>query len=522
MIPLTVGQALVTGLRARGVDTVFGIPGVHTIELYRGLAGSGLRHVTPRHEAGAGFMADGYARATGRPGVAFVITGPGLTNVLTPMAQARADSIPMLVVSGVNRVATFGLGHGYLHELPDQQATMATVALRSLRIESAEEAGPALDAAWQIFTGGRPGPVHIEVPLDVMQLPGVEQVPAQAAALPVATETALAAAAAQLDRAARIVIVAGGGAVRAESALRTLAERLDAPVILTVNGRGIMHGHPLVVAASPSLQAVRTAMAEADCVLAVGTEIGQTDFDMYATGSMPVMAGLIRVDVSATAVGSRDWAVGIVGDAAAVCAALANMAPVKSGDGAIRAASARTAAWNEIGEAMRAQVRIVEAIRDAKPRALIIGDSTQPVYAANLWYDHDGPGGWFNAATGYGALGYAIPAAIGASLGRPDVPVICLTGDGGAQFSLAEMMVAVQERLPVTFVVWNNHGYREIAEAMEGAGTEVIGCTPQPPDFSRLAMAFGMGHQAVAADPVAVEQAIQGGQGARIVEIVVA
>ena len=101
MTAMTVGQALVAGLRARGVDTVFGIPGVHTIELYRGLAGSGLRHVTPRHEAGAGFMADGYARATGRPGVAFVITGPGLTNALTPMAQARADSVPMLVVSGV-------------------------------------------------------------------------------------------------------------------------------------------------------------------------------------------------------------------------------------------------------------------------------------------------------------------------------------------------------------------------------------------------------------------------------------
>ena len=134
----TIGEQLVVELAARGVDTVFGIPGVHTVELYRGLAGSGIRHVTPRHEQGAGFMADGYARASGRPGVAFVITGPGLTNTLTAMAQARADSVPMLVVSGVNRVASLGKGLGHLHELPDQRAMMRTVALSSERIEKAQ------------------------------------------------------------------------------------------------------------------------------------------------------------------------------------------------------------------------------------------------------------------------------------------------------------------------------------------------------------------------------------------------
>ena len=125
----TVGEALVRALKDRGVKVVFGIPGVHTVELYRGLAGSGIRHVTPRHEQGAGFMADGYARVSGRPGVAFVITGPGLTNTLTPMAQARADSVPMLVVSGVNRRDTLGRGMGHLHELPDQRGMTALVAL---------------------------------------------------------------------------------------------------------------------------------------------------------------------------------------------------------------------------------------------------------------------------------------------------------------------------------------------------------------------------------------------------------
>ncbi len=118
----TVGERLVEGLAARGVEVVFGIPGVHTIELYRGLASGLVRHVTPRHEQGAGFMADGYARASGKPGVAFVITGPGVTNTLTAMAQAKADSVPILVISGVNRRASLGRGLGLLHELPDQAA----------------------------------------------------------------------------------------------------------------------------------------------------------------------------------------------------------------------------------------------------------------------------------------------------------------------------------------------------------------------------------------------------------------
>jgi len=140
----SIGEELVFQLAKRGVDTVFGIPGVHTIELYRGLAASGIRHVNPRHEQGAGFMADGYARASGRPGVAFVITGPGLTNTLTAMGQARADSVPMLVVSGVNTLPSLGKGLGHLHELPDQQALVGLVALRSDRVETSADLLPAL------------------------------------------------------------------------------------------------------------------------------------------------------------------------------------------------------------------------------------------------------------------------------------------------------------------------------------------------------------------------------------------
>ena len=122
----------------------------------------------------------------------------------------------------------------------------------------------------------------------------------------------------------------------------------------------------------------------------------------------------------------------------------------------------------------------------------MVGDSTQLIYAGNLYYDHDLPGGWFNAATGYGALGYGIPAAIGAALAKPDSPVICITGDGGAQFTLPELMVAAEEKLPIICVVWNNRGYREIATAMQEEGVAVIGCDPTPPDFGAIAEACGM------------------------------
>ncbi|WP_244447184.1 thiamine pyrophosphate-binding protein, partial [Hoeflea sp. BAL378] len=172
---VTVGEALVTLLEQAGVDTVFGIPGVHTIELYRGLAASSIRHVTPRHEQGAGFMADGYARVTGRPGVCFVITGPGLTNTLTAMAQARADSIPMLVISGVNATATLGKGLGHLHELPDQAGLAATVALWSHTLTDPAQLSAVLEQAFRVMTGGRPGPVHIEIPTNVMKLPAGDQ-----------------------------------------------------------------------------------------------------------------------------------------------------------------------------------------------------------------------------------------------------------------------------------------------------------------------------------------------------------
>ena len=526
----TLGEALVPLLEAHGVDTVFGIPGVHTVELYRGLARSNIRHVTPRHEQGAGFMADGYARVSGKPGVAFVITGPGLTNAMTAMAQARADSVPMLVVSGVNANATLGRGLGHLHELPDQQGTVATLALSSRRITTAGELPKAIADAFACFASARPGPVHIEIPLDVMKLSAEGLSPLLINARPpVADASQIAATAELIAGAGRPVVLAGGGARRAEAALKRLAELLDAPVVLTINARGLMHGHPLAVPASPSLKAVRKLLAEADLVVGVGTEFGPTDYDMYGDGGFRVPQNLVRIDIDARQLGRHPAAVPILSDAADALDRLAdglareNRATTGAEKGAARASAARHDARAELSPEMLVQIQAVETIRETLPGAIVIGDSTQPIYAANLYYDHDRPGGWFNAATGYGTLGYGPPAAIGAAIAAPRATVVSLSGDGGFQFSLPELGAAVDADARVIFIVWNNRGYREIETSMRDAGVEPVGVSPAPPDFVKIAEAYGIPAERLAS-PATLNDALRRARAADkpyLIEIVV-
>ncbi len=518
----TVGVRLIEGLAARGVNVVFGIPGVHTIELYRGLASGLVRHVTARHEQGAGFMADGHARVSGRPGVALVITGPGLTNALTAMAQAKADSVPVLVISGVNRRASLGKGLGLLHELPDQ-AAMVRALCPTETLLSAGDLGPALDRAFAAMTAARPGPAHLEIPTDVMGLPCGPLPPPAAANMAPLPLGRLRSAATRLNAAERVVILAGGGARRHAATLQALADALDAPVVQTVNARGAMHGHPLTVPASPSLDAVRGLIAAADQVLAVGTELGPTDYDMYVKGGFPDLSGMIRIDICADQLARHAASIPIRADAGAAMAALAPMVLRANRNGASRAEAARLAAQAEIATfypSMPDTLAMVEAIRTAIPQAIMVGDSTQPVYAANLYYDHDRAGGWFNAATGYGALGYGPGAAVGAAVATPGVPVVCLIGDGGLQFSPGELRTAVDERLPITFIVWNNRGFHEIAEAMRLAQTPVIGCTPSPLNLQAFAAACDLPFARVTQDPAALMRALlTPATGPRLIEV---
>ena len=520
---ITVGMRLIEGLAARGVEVVFGIPGVHTVEVYRGLSGSPVRHVTARHEQGCAFMADGYARVSGKPGVALVITGPGLTNALTAMAQAKADSVPILVISGVNRRASLGRGLGLLHELPDQ-AGLVRALCPTRQITGPQDVAPTLDWAFATMATGRPGPVHIEVPTDVMPmvcdaLPPPAPLPAKR--LPDAT--GLSGAVATLNAAKRVVILAGGGARGCDAVLTLLARRLDAPVVQTVNARGMMYGHVLGVPGSPSLAATRALIAAADQILAIGTEFGPTDYDMYVNDGFPDTAAMIRVDICADQLARHPCAHPLHGDADATMRLLLTQLTQKQGDGATRAAETRRLARLELADlsaTMPGQLDIVETIRSAVPGAMIVGDSTQPVYAANLYYDHDRAGGWFNAATGFGALGFAPGAAVGAALAAPGSPVVCLIGDGGLQFSPGELRTAVDEGLPITYIVWNNAAFREIADAMRGANTEVIGCAPSPLNMEPFAAACDLPFMSMPQDCETLHWALsQPHVGPRIIEI---
>jgi acetolactate synthase I/II/III large subunit len=509
----TVAQSLVDWLRSLGTEVVFGIPGVHTIELYRALPGSGLRHVTARHEAGAGFMADGYARVSGRFGVALVISGPGVTNILTPMAQARADSVRMLVISGVNARPTLGRGWGHLHELPDQLALTRTLG-PAFHIDAPDALPRILGEAAIALTRGRPGPVHLQIPLDLMDAPAPDAAPSVARAA--AVEPAdLERAREVLSRAQSPVILAGGGCRWAESELRACAERLDAPVVQTTNARGLMHGHPLCVPASPSLQPVRELIRDSDVILVAGSELGPTDFDMYACGGLPDLSAMIRIDRCAAQLARHAVALALQGDVRDLLPRLGvRREPSHGGE---RAAATRAAALASLSDALREDVELLNALRAACPGAIMVGDSTHVVYAGNLYFDHDRPGGWFNSATGYGALGFAPGAAVGAALAAPGVRVLCLVGDGGLMFSPGEVLTAVEEGLDVTFLVFNNRGFGEIASAMREAGAEVLGCTPAPPDFETFAASCGLPFTRCSKTEVAA--ALGNRRGPRMIEI---
>lgn len=497
MTDTTVGLELVRHLEALGVDVVFGIPGVHTTELYRGLATSTIRHVTPRHELDAGFMADGYARASGKPGVCLLITGPGITNAITAMAQARADSIPMLVISGINALATHGHYRGHLHELPDQSATLKTIAKHSERLTRADDIADVLARAMAAMNSGRPGPVHIEIPTDLMEAPlsHPRDLPPSVAA-PMPDARLIDQAAGLCAAAVAPVILAGGGAVWADDALRALAMRLDAPVVTTTNARGLLAGNALAVPASPSLPPVRALIEASDLVIAVGTQFGPTDYDAYLDGGFKAPPNMIRIDRDPEAAKTSFPAtVTLCGDSAAVLdrlnAALAAR-PAPSSTGAARAAETRQAAMAALSPKMQAMTEVLAVVRDTLPGCTIVGDSTQLVYGGNLYWEAAAPRSWFNASTGYGALGYGPPAAIGASLALPDAPVVCLVGDGGFQFCLGALGSATDEASRVIFLVWNNNGYQEIEDHMVSRGITPVGVRPSAPDFRKIAEGYGI------------------------------
>jgi acetolactate synthase I/II/III large subunit len=492
----TCGEILVELLEDSGIDTVFGIPGVHTVELYRGLPNTRIRHVTPRHEQGAGFMADGFARASGRPAACFIITGPGMTNIATAMGQAYGDSVPLLVISSVNETRELGMGEGRLHELPSQRELTAGLTAFSHTLLHPADLPDVLTRAFDVFHCARPRPVHIELPLDVIGA-DAKRTPRRLmprGARPVPDRAQLEHVAELLRNADRPLLVLGGGVQNASVQARRLVARLGIPTVTTINGKGVLRPEdPLNVGSTISQPPILDELRHADVVLAVGTELGETD--TLLSGGRPQLDGaLIRIDIDPHQLGTNArCTLGIVGDAGAALDGLtATWASGPAGEaGKTRAAALRHSLAVSLTPVEQMHRRVLDTIDQALPNAIVVGDSTQLVYSGNLFYQPRAPRSWFNSATGYGTLGYALSAALGAKLACPERPVVSIIGDGGLMFTIGELATAVELGLPVAILVWNNRGYGEIKKYMVARGIPPVGVDIHTPDLCAIAAAFG-------------------------------
>jgi len=503
----TVGEALVRLLEGYGVDLVFGIPGVHTLELYKGLPASRIRHVLTRHEQGAAFMADGYARVTGKPGVCFLITGPGVTNAATAIGEAYSDSVPMLVISTVNERATLGKGLGQLHEMQDQRALTAPITGFSATALAAGDVPELIARAFQLFKSERPRPVHIEIPIDLMGAPAEgdwKPRPLAGPPGPAADDAELAAQ--LLGKARRPLLIAGGGALGAGAELTALAERLGAIVVTTVAAKGaIAADHPLAAGQALMLAKGRTLLEEADCTLVVGSELAQTD---HWTPRLPFKGALIRVDLDPRKlVDLYPATLPIQADARKtlqlIQVLLGEGRPVTTaGWGADRAAQLRAASMQPVGELKLWHLRVLEVLQRVLPaNGVVASDMTQIAYTGNLSFQPGQARGWLHPC-GFGTLGYGLPAAIGAALGAPDRPVVAIAGDGGLLYTVQDLATAVDERLPLVVLLWHNHALGQIRDDMIQLGMQQIAVTPKAPDFPMLARAFG----AKAASPDSLDE----------------
>ena len=479
-------------LAAYGVDTVFGMAGTMTLELYRGIAATGIRHVQCRNEQGASFMADGYARATGKPGVCTIIGGPGVTNAATGIAQAYCDSQPLLVLSGASPAPTHSKGWGAIHELNDQAAVTAGFTAFSAMVRYPDELPELIARAYAIFRSSRPRPVHLSLPRDVLPAPvAVEWQTRRAPTLPMPAPVAIEEAADRLAHAKRPLIFVGGGAVGTRRSLIEIAEHIGAPVLASNAGKGILpDSHPLSLSCSVLQAASREALADADVVLLVGSEVAAGD---HFLPKLEITGDLVRIDIDPTELTSMyPAAVPIQADAGAamraLSAALATRRPAaQRTEGERRVSEILAANRAQMTELEKLHARTWKILRSALPAdAIVMGDAAQIVYTGTFAMPMDTERCWYYSGN-YCALGPALPMAIGAKIGAPHRPVLAVAGDGGIMFTINELATAAEERLALPIIVWNNDALQAIVEGMDERQIPRIGVQPKSPDFVTLA-----------------------------------
>lgn len=497
---LTGAQAAIATLRAHGVDTIFGIPGVHTLPLYDALRSEpAMRHVLARHEQGAGFMADGYARASGRVGVVCTITGPGVTNVATPVANAYADSIPLLVIStSLPRVAA-RRPQGLLHEVKDQLGVMESLAGWTRAVELVEEIPDAIRDAFQALRAGRPRGAYLQIPLDLLESEREIEIPTPAPLRPLEPPAAgLDEAARLLGAAQRPLIVAGAGVTMAgaNDDLARLAQVLGAPVLLGSKSRDALPSDFALAIATTgyALPApVRALVAESDLVLVVGSKLGA---ERIGRNRLPLPGTIVQIDLDPSEIG-RHYPVrlGLVADAGA---ALAGLLPRLEGQAVERpsreaaAIAAREAVLDGARRDYGESLALLDAVREALPReGVIVADMTMLGYASAEYIPVYEPRSYIHPSE-LCTIGCAWPLALGAKVAAPQRPVVALCGDGGFLLNSGELATAVQERLGVVAVVFNDATYTAVkSDQRRRFEGRYIATDLLPPDYVALARAFG-------------------------------
>lgn len=492
MVSRPLGAQISHMLKDRGVTTIFGIPGVHNQEMYRGIEEAGITHILARHEQGAGFMADGYARATGKPGVAYVISGPGLCNIMTPMGQAYSDSVPLLVLASV--LDETAAKRGQLHQMKDQQGAAATVCDWSETAWTSDAAYQLIDRALTEFATGVPLPKAIHVP--------IAQLEAQAAPPPPEAQVnpqRLAAAPAQvtmladlLNDAKRPLFIFGGGATHDVEDWYPHFRRLNAASFTTYAGRGIIPDNdPLHYGATLARPGSAEIIASADLVIAVGTRLSEVDLWRDHLGHA---ATFVRIDIDPESLSDRhDADVRILADAGAqLTACLSTLNWHQQTAWTPIEVSETRARWRAELDAGRPGILpVVGALKAALPdETMVFSDMTQFAYAAKEVYPMDRPRHWHHPF-GFGTLGYALPAAIGGKIGVAGRPVVAILGDYGFQYTVQELGVAVELGLNLPIIIWDNGKLGEIEDSMVRAQIAPNAVVQRNPDFLKLAEAYG-------------------------------
>ena len=493
MTSSTGGEAIVSSLLAHGVDTIFGLPGAQIYGLFDAFHQAQLKVIGARHEQACGYMAFGYARSTGRPGVFSVVPGPGVLNAGAALLTAFGSNEPVLCLTGQVPTQFLGKGRGHLHEMPDQLATLRTFVKWAERVEYPALAPVAVSRAFQEMLSGRRGPVSLEMPWDVFT-ERVEVGPAKVLDLFPAPEPdpeRIKSAAALIAASKTPMIFVGSGAIHARDEILELAELIDAPVVAFRSGRGIVsNAHELGL----TMAAAYRLWPTTDLMIGIGTRLELPTMSRWPY--RPDGLKCIRIDIDPTEMRRYPADAAVISDAKAgtteLLAAVRKRGYKKSSHrrNAIRDASA--AALKEI-QNVQPQMAYLNILREVLPANAIVTDELSQVGFAS-WYGFPIYEPRTFITSGYqGTLGSGFPTALGAKVAHPDRPVVAITGDGGFMFGVQELATAVQFNIGVVVLVFNNNSYgnvrRDQRERFDG---RVVAADLVNPDFVRLAEAFGV------------------------------